>query len=392
MIIYDEPLYLQFDPLSVIPNIAVISGSVKQVHYSDSNTYTPNRMLTPLHLQPSVYTIDPNKKIANGDKIAQLSSGKWYHGNISTANQITKKTTDSDAATADYAIGTNYRLVVRKNTSHLSPEQLFFVATYFDSRRGMDVTAQASQLLSTTTNAESEAAPVVVLDKPEAFVFNPIDGLGNTSINASVFRTGKPVTANVKYWWYVIISGISHLIGSTPRDLFYVSGQNTSTLIVNTEFIGQLLIRCKSECYTGAAPASPSVNAVTAETTFIRRLPTSLHWRVDRPTGDKVLPGDTEIRRTAVSITNDGEIPNPGRFNYFRWLHNTNQPGAVDTEVGHGVNLSLPVSHAGPSTAKPSSIILDVYEYTEYQAIELKDGDVLTDNNGNIITGFTIKK
>lgn len=392
MIIDDEPLYLQFDPLSVISSIAVKSGSVKQVHYSDSNTFTPNRMLTPLYLQPAVYTIDPNKRIADGDKIGQLSSGKWYLSSILPANQITKKTTDADAATADYAIATNYQLVVRKNISHLSPQQLFFVATYFDSRRGMDVTAQESQLLSTTTNSESESAPVVVLDKPESYIFNPINGLGNTSIKASMFRTGKPITENIKYWWYVVSGTVAHLIGSNPRDLFYVSGQNTSTLIVNTEFIGQLLIRCKAEYHTGAAPASPSANAVTVETTFIRRLPASLHWRVDHPTGIKVLPGDTVIKREAVSITNDGEIPNPGKYNYFRWLHNTNQPGAVDTEVGHGVNLSIPVSYAGPSTAKAGRIKLDVLEYTEYQPIDLPNGDFLTDNEGDIISGFTTKK
>lgn len=393
MIIDQEPLYLQFDPLSVIVSLNVKSGAVKQVHYADSNTYTPNRLLTPLYLLPSVWTIDPAKIIADGEKIGQLSSGKWYTGSVSPINEVTKKTTDADAGTADYAVGSNYQLVVRKNISHLSPQQLFFVATYFDTRRGMDVTAQAAELLSTTSNAESEAAPVVVLDKPEGYVINPIAGLGNTTVKATMFKTGNPVTAgNVKYWWYTEDDGVEHLIGSTDRDLFYVSGQNTDSLVVNTEFIGTRLLRCKAQYYTGVAPANPTVSAVTAETKFIRRMPASLTHHVERITGSIVQAGDKLIKRRAYAATNGGVVADPGKFFHHRWLVNSNKVGAVDVEVAHGISMEIPVSYAGDSTAKPATIKLDVTELTEYQAIELPGDDVLRDHLGNIICGKTTKK
>lgn len=392
MIIDQEPLYLKFDPLSVVASINVKSGAVKQVHYSDSDTYTPNRLLTPLYLFPSVWTVDPNKIIADGDKIGQLSSGKWYVGSVSAANEVTKKTTDSDAATADYAVGSSYQLVVRKNVSHLIPQQVFFVATYYDTRRGMDVTAQASELLSTTSNAESEAAPVLVLDKPEAYVFNPIDGLGNTSIKATMFQSGKQLTENVRYWWYTVADGIPHLVGASNLDLFYVSGQDTDTLIVNTEYIGTRLFYCVAECYKGAVPSVSSAKSVKAETKLLRRLPASLYHLIERVTGSMVQPGDTSIKRVAHAYTNSGEVVNPGKFFHHRWLVNSNKPGAVDVEVAHGVSMEIPVSYAGESTAKPSTIKPDVTELTEYQAIEVPGKGVLTDHLGRVICGITTKK
>lgn len=392
MIIDQDPLYLKFDPLSVIASINVKSGTVKQVHYSDTDTYTPNRLLTPLYLFPSVWTVDRNKIIADGEKIGQLSNGRWYLGSVSAANEITKKTTDSDAATADYAVGSSYQLVIRKNISHLSPQQVFFVATYYDTRRGMDVSAQASELLSTTSNAESEAAPVLVLDKPEAYTFNPISGLGNVSIKATIFRSGTQLTENVRYWWYTVTDKVSHLVGSTNLDLFYVSGQDTDTLVVNTEYIGNLLIYCVAECYKEIAPTIQSGKSVKAETKFVRKLPTSLYHSMERVNGSIFNPSDTSIKRVAHATVNNVEVQNIGRFFHHRWLVNSNKPGAVDLEVAHGVSMEIPISYAGSSTSNPATIKLDVSELTEYQAIEVPGKGVLTDHLGRVICGITTKK
>lgn len=389
MIVDVDPLYPSYDPLSVNVNIAVKSGTLKQVYYADSNTYAPNRMLTPLYLQPSVYTVDPNKIIADGDKIAQLSSGKWYMGSVEAANEITKKTTDSDAASAPYAVGVNYVLVVRKNVEYKSPQQLFFVATYYDTRRGMDVHAQDSKLLSCTSNAESEAAPVVVLDKPRAYPFSPLDGLGKLVINASMFRTGKQVdAANAKFWWYTEEGGVEHLIGSTVFDVFYLSGQNTAALEVDLEYVGIRLIRCKAEYYTGVTPSVPTSKAVIAETKLIRRFPASTYWRSNKISGERVRPTDKSIIREAEAGTNAGRIANPGKFWHFRWLHNTNKPGAVDTEVGHGVSLNIPVTYAGVQSATPGTLKLEVVEHGEYQVLTDKNGEPLTDKDGVVLTGF----
>lgn len=391
MIVEHDNLYVKFDPLNMVVSIQVKSGNIKQVHYSESNTYTPNRKITPLYLQPSVYITDPNKIIANGEKVNQLSSGRWYLGSVTAANEITTKTTDAGGNTADYAIGTNYQLVIRKNTEYLSPQMLYFVGTFFDSRRGMDVHAQNSVLLSSTSNTESEAAPTLVLDAPLSNPFNPIEGLGNKTFTASLFRTGAKVPdTNVKYWWYVVESGVEHLIGSKQLDLAYVSGQNTNKLTVNTEYIGKLLIRCKAMYYTGTAPTAPDKKAAIAETKLIRKLPASTYWQINKITGSVVLPGDTTIRREAEAYTNKGKISNPGKYWHFRWFHNTNKAGAKDIEVGHGTSLSLPVSYAGGMSSTPGTIKLDVQEFTEYQAL-MVGNDVLTDKNGEVLTGFTTK-
>lgn len=389
MIIHEDPLFRRYDPLQIHVDIRPKSGTIKQVHYEETDTYVPNRRLTPLYLQPSFYVVDPNSVIIRGEKINQLSSGKWYLGAVTPDNLITRKTTDPGSETAEYAVGTNYELVVRKNTPYTSPQMLYFVGTFYDTRRSMDVYGQKNILLSSTSNAENESLPVLVLDYPESHRFNPLQGTGQRTITASMFKNGEKVSPeNMACWWYMVENGKQIMFSPLDEQPMYVSGQNTHTLTLDTEYIGNLLIRCVAVYYTGNKPGTTGSNPSVAETKFIRRLPANLTFQINQISGKYVMPNTYVIKREAEVYTADGQkVTNPGRHWLFKWLHNWNTPGSTDREIAHGAYLELPRNYAGASSAKPTLLKLDVVENTESHLFYVGD-DYLTDSSGHVLTGY----
>lgn len=378
-----------FDPLNVAISIKEIGGSVKQNKYEDSNLFIPNRKITPLTLQPCAYITDPNKIIPAGDKIGSFASGAWYENTISEANRITAIEADATTETP-YAIGANYSLVVRKNVEQNSPVTLLFEGAYYDSRRGSNVPVQASVLLTTTSNSESEPAPSLSLSLPSSFVFNPLQGLANISIEAQMFRQNALVPpANVMFKWYATMKGEAEwLLGSRQPDFIYVSGQGTSILTVNPEFFRRVRITCRAQYYEGAAPATFDDTAVMAETKLIRKFPKSLDVDIRCNCGTFIRPEVKTLTYTAEVRTNKGVISNPEEYFSIKWLQNMMTAGSQDVVVGRGKEITLSRAAAGLDNpgAKPN-IMIDFEELPPYGGITDNSGNYIVDQNGNYLVG-----
>lgn len=388
MIEAKEFLYVQYDPLNVTKSLREVGGTVKQVYYADSHTYVPNRELTPLVLQPVIVITDPNNILSGGDKAGQLASSAWYAGGISEANRITALQLPENTG-EPYVLGSNASLVVRKNVSRETPVTLFFKGEFYDSRRGSNVSVSMSILLSTTSNSESMPSPTLVLSKPAGWTYNPLKGTGNQTVSAQLYQSGSAIAdSHARYWWYVIENNRERLIGSSNTDFFYVSGQDTKTLSLNPEYMKNVMIRCKAQYYGDTKPTAPGITAVTAETSFVRKYPASLHGKVNVRTGEIIAPHTDRIKLEGKINIYGGEIVNPEKYFFIRWHRNTMTPGSQDTEIGHGAALTIGRSVAGIDSSQVPRVSFTAEEHNEYQAFTDKSGNLLTDKNNNILTGY----
>ncbi|MCC8154796.1 MAG: hypothetical protein LIP01_11720 [Tannerellaceae bacterium] len=374
-------LYAQYDPLNVSKSMEFEGGGTKQVYYADSKTYMPNRELTPLTLQPVIIISDPDGIIPTGDKAGSLSAVRWFVGSTDSGNQITSLNTD-------YILGKNGSLIVNKNVPHESPVTLIFEGEFYDSRRMSSISIDMTVLLSTTSNAETAAGPSLTIDRPRAWRFNPLKGMGNQFVSCQLFLQEEEVPdTNARYWWYVVEKGKERLIGSDELDFFYVSGQNTKTLTVNPEFLKEKLFRCRAEYYEGTAPTSPTDTAAEVNTKFIRRFPKSLYVKPNVLTGSIILAATKTVKAEAIVGTKGGVVTDPEKFFHIRWLLNSWAAGSTMVQIGRGKSLSVDRSTIVSKSDRPE-LFVEINAHEPYMALTDKDGDILTDENGNVLVGF----
>ena len=391
----EEFLYVHYDPLSLGFVIKEIGGGIKQVYYADSNQYVPNRSLAPLILVPEIQVVDPDKIIPYADIASQLVAARWYLNSVTSASQVTVYEDDPGGNTADFALSRTYKsgLVVRKNVPQTQPVSLFFQGEYYDSRRGSNILITGAALLTSTSNAESVAAPVVILDKPSSWIFNPLKGIAKHTINAFMFRGGNQVpNTNIAFFWYKVKNGVESLI-DTAKDLFYVSGKNAngtwnSSIVVDPDYMEKTHIRCRADYFEGTRPTSPTQGNM-AETVFKRRFPHSLKAELIIRTGDLVKSDVNTIIAEAQVKTNGSVISNPGRFFFFRWYRNTMTSGSQAVEIGHGEKLTLSRNEVFSSSNVTSpKISFEMIDHGAYEELTDKNGQVLTTKDGEVLTGF----
>ncbi|MCC8154273.1 MAG: hypothetical protein LIP01_08705 [Tannerellaceae bacterium] len=186
----------------------------------------------------------------------------------------------------------------------------------------------------------------------------------------------------------MVEDGKERLVGSDELDFFYVSGQNTKKLTINPEYVSKMLFRCKAEYYEGTVPTSPTDTAAEAETKFRRRYPKSLYIKVNVRTGETVLATTSTIKAEAIVGTKTGVIGNPEQFFHIRWYRNTLTSGSTDMQIGRGVALSVDRATLGLGVSERPRLIAKAEEHDPYMALTDKEGNILTDENGNILVGF----
>ena len=296
-----------YDPLNISASLLVQGGSLTQTHSAELSEFVPDRELTPLVIVPEAFVQDPNGIIPDGQ--IKFSSVNWYALPQDVADKVSQGTILTDelsqylitAATAGYAVAEDGTLTVSKNVEYLAPVMLVFVGNYIDGRTGRVLRIQANAVMSTTSVA---VVSTLSLDKPASFVFNPVSDTGTRSIQASLAigsKSPEDLDASVAYWWYKVESGVESLI--TADDLFYESGQNTSRLLIDPDYVdGIVAIVCKAEyAMPGTSlPSSPTSGCLTARTAVLRRYPSYdfehiVHGGVEVPSGATMVKNECVV-------------------------------------------------------------------------------------------------
>jgi len=327
-------LNISYTPYSVSFALVAASGSLLQVHNADTNTYLPDRTLTPLGIEPrfSVYTEDGT--LVEGT----LHDVRWYVGSEVSGNLI-------QSGSNGYTIGSDGSLAVAKNITSEQSLILIFTGKFYDARNGNAISFHSQVELCTSSLSEY---PVTLdLSHPSSWHFDPIvDGVMPVSIVATLRLAGKSVSdARQRYWWYLVEregSGITETLISTDN-LFYESGQESNTLTIDPRYLSEpALIRCKADYIAPgeSSPSAPTINCEQADTLVAR-----VFGEFDF---EQFIHGTSDVGEDATQVVCEGYVTshgrvvaNPEKLFDLLWLIKTTTYGASWQTIGYGTQVLI---------------------------------------------------
>ncbi|MGM9753831.1 MAG: hypothetical protein ACI3ZK_07280 [Candidatus Cryptobacteroides sp.] len=286
------------------------------------------------------------------------------------------------AATDGYTINANGSLRVEANISYPSRVVLVFIANIPDNRSGKLIKVQDSVLLSTTSIAVPAA---LTLDKPASWRFNPIEDSGVRTIKASLKLGGvtpDPTKVQVAFWWYRTSGNSEELINGEDH-LFYESGQNSDSLVIDPEYLDEERIVCKAEYALDGEtlPTAPTSNCLTAETVVQRRYP-AYDFENYIHGGVEVSPMVSHVKNECVVTVGQKVLASPSRYFTVIWSIKDAVYGADWRILGYGDSIMIPTSEI----EQGADIGLELAEFEPLGALSDDNDDILTDDDGSILT------
>lgn len=259
------------EPLDLQLSISQRSGDpLTQTQDVTAGTWTPDRQVAPLVLDPQVTVYDPESK-----QFVTISTGyiNWYVGEIKDWDSTTETglvgVSDSSANySLEYSGGSKTgSLIVRKNIHYQDPVALICVVSFTDAARAEAYRTEQSVLL-TSENRPDEYDSVVI--EAESLVrYRPFEEDAPSRTLTAVASRGStvmefPYTNGIKYFWYFQRAGAWTLIPTDGTYAPYVSGQGTASLVVDCDYIEHetIMVRIASHG-TYTAVSNPSGNPKT---------------------------------------------------------------------------------------------------------------------------------
>lgn len=377
-----------YTPLNVSGALVIKGGSLSQTHCAETGEFVPDRSITPLVLEPSIYINDPDGIIGDG-KVA-LSTAAWYVIPEDIAAQFSDGSYLENeiaqylvtAATSGYRATSDGALRVECNIPYLSPVVIVFIGGFADARSGKVLRIQESVLLSTTSIAEAASLDI---DKPAAWTFNPVDDSGIRTLTAS-FRLGgatpDPTKCQVAYWWYRVDGSTEKLVDAED-DLFYVSGQGTAVLVIDPEYIIKERLICKAEyaLLGEILPTAPTGECLSAETVIVRQYPDYDFSHIVHG-GVEVSPNVAEVKNECVVAIGHTVLSSASQYFSVIWSVKSPVYGAEWRVIGYGDRIMIPISEI----ANGLDVAVELEEFDALGAMADDDGNVITDDDGTIIT------
>lgn len=371
-----QQIRTSYTPLKASFGVVIDGGGSKtQFYYTNSNTYIPNRTITPMKLKSFLNIADPDGIISNGDKSSQLTV-TWYENSENT--QITSENNN-------YALNADGTLLVKKNVSPAAPVQILCRATYVDFRNGNTLVYNDTFTLNTIQKSDDQLS--LSINQPAKITYNPLKDNQYIDITAALKMGSETVAdANVAYWWYKVVNGEETLINSSDLNIEYVSGQGTKTLRIDADNTYLSIIRCRSAYYTGTKPSAPTDDTLMAETAIIYKIP-PIRAFVYSPNGNIIRKGMTNMTFYVKILTNKEELTEEQINKYFfvKWFKKSSTAGAIGTEIGHGSSVSVTADNLRLSGGLQMSVYPEVYEIGPYTVLTTGSGDPIRTGTNEII-------
>ena len=358
----EKTINIVYDAVSISKGIEVISGTMLQNFYVDSQSYIPDRFVTPTIIKPKVYITDPNNIISSGDKTEELSNCTWYLNNI----KIDKNNTE-------FKLNEDNSLTIYKNSE--TDFKLSYKAEWLDKRKKQIITIEEDIISVSILLAENEGEPKISVDRPQNWIHNPLKGEDKETITALVGMSTGLVESKVL--WSKIVAGVPQEI--TSKDLFYVSGQRTKSLVVDTSYIpDNMIIRA------GNLPKKEQIGPTVVkgnyhtDIKFIRQYPSSLYVEIIAPNRIKDSV-ENKIKAKVLIGYKGGIIENPSKYFNIKWYKKSNVPGATDTYIGHGESITI-------ISEDKDSIRVEVEGKSNYKALTRENNSIVASEKEDILT------
>lgn len=353
------------------------NGQLEQWFYDNTNSYAPNRKLTPLTLTPKISAFDADSKVRYEPSFYTV---KWFEKaySASAGDYVeTEITNVTDSDDADYVkVGNN--LMVKKNVSYTRSITIRCEAQYIDPRdSGITYTVGDSVVLSTNRDASIEF-PTLDVSCPKSQAYNPLrDANSQFTMGAKAYMGKTDVTESTYFVWYAI-DGTSEVLANTMP--WYVSGQNTSTLVVDAMYGEDIRVVLRSKDNAAAATLHPD------------KVYRSIVWRVPDVDTHVLSKNGSAVRSDTKEMSFDtvvnclGEVLSEATKSehlHFNWKTRKNTQ-STEVDMGWGQKITLDASSLrntiGSTSSLASTLVFPyVYLLGAYEKV-LDDGEVVTDD------------
>ncbi len=364
--------YLLFDPLSITFSMQMLGGSENQTCSAATGAlaYDPDRTLTPLVLQPSLYITDPDKVLPDGDYSSAIQSARWYLGADNTAEMILS-TTDG------YVLGENGELQVWRNITPERQQMLHFEGKFLDPRTESIFLLQHTLTLTTVQMQEVQLR--LQTDWANPMVISALKDLGNRTLHVDVFNgTNQVDDERVHFAWKIFDKTYDTSGGYreiTEEDVCYVSGQGTSSLTINRKVIDKERLRC--DVYLNDYPKTILSAPCKAYRDYGQ-------WEMSAPlfmTGKFIRPTTKTITLAEQITTPKGNLANAEK--YFDIEHVYIYPDGNQKILGYGETASMDADLVRKSEVQQPTFGVNVSTRSAWRPCAIDDQLVTV--NGSVL-------
>lgn len=356
--------HIVYSPLSYIFQIVEVGGSYIQKFDTLTGTFAPNREITPFVMLPQLIISDPDGKMPTGDYSAQLVNVSWKL-TISTETKVPV------VLTSGYTVdNVTNKLTISRNIEPAEVLHVTFTADYLDKRRNevqhfeweRDIVTEAQTNFNVTLDTGRWKSKILL---------QPFKNWGQFAIPVQLkYGDNDVLDADATYQWQWWDKAGKVWVNDFTDQPWYVSGATSKQIMVEQEYIQDVLLRCKAYAF--------GVEDTTQYfCTRLRRWYGQYDYDVEFLTG-KYIFHDTQMVVLSAWVANyRGNIK--GLSTYFD-IELFFAVGDEDFEsVGYGEEAIIKRSDL--LEGEPRAGVL-CRELSAYVALADNSGSILTDNDG----------
>lgn len=378
-----------YSPLNATLSLVDVGNiGLRQFYYRTEQAYEPDHEITPLILRPDVSVYDPDSKQAYKPT---YSSVTWY---VTDKNGTTTAYTADDTS-ADFSVGEDGSLIMRKNVPYGNGLTLRCSVAYIDSRKGTTETIEESVTVTTDDVAESTySIKVSGLYNGNAtgdrIYWRPLSNISPiVSFTAKAMQGNDDVSSTCKFFWYYMFNGSLVAVDDSNNPLLALvslsSNGSTITLNADYESDGIELYVKMADSTTATAPNVPFVKARANISWDTRRL----RGRAYSVNGDTARADMVSHTYKVLYRQNGVDIPEEiaNKRIVTEWTLEKINPSTgakISRYLGTGASITLPesevIGNQYPVNVVPEGKIIGAM-------VAVTHGGKVVTHGGKIVTG-----
>lgn len=371
--------------------IETMSGSAVQAYNATAQEYEPDRSVVPLILQAYVSVSDPEGMMKGR---LGLDNVEWYEGmpKADLSNRITANTIGYEIGDGTVTGFPKYALKVKKNTPVGQPLQVFCIAKYTDTRKGLqnsvEINVPVYSMIYETENFKLK------LDCPQAWGVNALRETRWTRTLTAQLYKGKTAVPDNKaaYWWQVKEEDGSWRSITSDDEKVWITcrsgGRFVKTLTFDARLFQHAAFRVRAAYYEDTRPSAPTNAALVAETAVATGIPHTLNVRQRQTRGARMDHDFGTIAGYTVDMyDNRKDVDDTLAEDLFRvaWKAKSTASGASEVSLGGGRNIEFKPNSKGFNKSYPVDVWAEVSVYSKHAVLADDEGNYVTDSDGKII-------
>jgi len=386
----------EYAPLKVSISVSCASqySPLQQVYDAESNTYQPNRQLSPTVLRPQVTAHAVDGSWPDPSANSMLSDMHWYCND----QDITTMASWQGQFEIDAQGSSKGSLIIRRNVAPGERLSMRFEARLVDNRMGVVIPIVSDAMVLSTYDKSTDSYSMSIgdtqaveynpfLDKLALYQYKVAEGLQSPSaaaeqasrdgheyertIPVTVYRGGAPLTGGYTLKLYAVnsVAALTELI----------PGANEVRSITSAGVSLDLRLVTKSNYMLKAFVGG----------TEVARLQFSVCRVVQpftcTPTNEAAIEPHAALRFDSAEVNSEGNrVEYPGRLIKITWFTDTAAATGVQHNEGHDCVIDLSRAAIGKTYQDDWMEVYTVCEIKPAHSIATDGGEVLTDASGEV--------